>query len=160
MEDVNRLFHPSFQPDVSPRQPRLKNLSSLPKNKTPEYLRCGFSPVSRCASLCLRCCHVSSGGPLSVHMFILQSLWQRLRINTWEGDGLHVLRILLISFHRRHSSLAEERRASESEEKKKHLLLGCASNAADKNWFPARIRRTNSALRVSKYQRDADILPP
>lgn len=106
-------------PDVSPCQPRLKTLSSLPKNKTPEYLRCGFSPVSRCASLCLRCCHVSSGGPLSVHMFILQSLWQRLRINTWEGDGLHALRILLISFHRRHSSLAEELRASESKKKKK-----------------------------------------
>lgn len=114
---MSRLFHPSFQPDVSPCQPRLKTLFSLPKNKTPEYLRCSFSPVSRCASLCLRCCHVSSGGPLSVHMFILQSLWQRLRINTWEGDGLHVLRILLISFHRRHSSLAEERRVSESKKK-------------------------------------------
>lgn len=123
MEDVNRPFHPSFQPDVSPCQPRLRTLFSLPKNKTPENLRCGFPPVSRCASLCLRCCHVSSEGPLSVHMFILQSLWQRLRINTWEGDGLYVLRILLISFSRRHSSLAEERRAS-GREKKQPLIAG------------------------------------
>lgn len=62
----------------------------LPKNKNPKYFRSSFSWCVF-VSQSLRCCHVSSRGPHSERMFILWSLWRCLWINTWEGDGLHVL---------------------------------------------------------------------